>query len=173
MDIACSSRNVAMLRRLERCAPFSGWVMMKVPQFGGLGASWQRRWAVVSHRYPNPRVRAGATGAGGWWVSGAQHCAPQLVQAPASRQLTHCVFLAYKNLAAAAPSCRVWLDGARAVSTRCHCVLDVVGNGHCPAWPAWCAVPSWGMAMGLSCMWSVNSQPHSAISFEQHCRVIR
>lgn len=41
---------------------------------------------------------------------------PLLLQTPAARQLTHCVFLAYKSLANTAPSCRVWLDGARAVS---------------------------------------------------------
>jgi hypothetical protein len=39
-----------------------------------------------------------------------------MTQAPPARQLTHCVFLAYKSLGATAPSCRVWLDGARAVS---------------------------------------------------------
>jgi hypothetical protein len=89
MDIACSTRNVPLLRRLEQCAPYVGWLLMKVPQFGGLGSSWQRRWVVVSHRYPNPK-------------------------APPARQLTHCVFLAYKTLASTAPSCRVWLDGARA-----------------------------------------------------------
>ena len=64
---------------------------LQVPQFGGLGSSWQRRWVVVSHRYPYPHV-------------------------PPQRQLTHCVFLAFKTLANTAPSCRVWLDGARAVS---------------------------------------------------------
>ncbi len=31
----------------------------QVPQFGGLGSSWQRRWVVVSHRYPNPKVGCG------------------------------------------------------------------------------------------------------------------
>ncbi|KAL4436738.1 hypothetical protein ABPG75_003877 [Micractinium tetrahymenae] len=89
VDIACSTRNVPLLRRLEQCAPYVGWLLVKVPQFGGLGSSWQRRWVVVSHRYPNPA-------------------------APPARQLTHCVFLAYKTLANTAPSCRVWLDGARA-----------------------------------------------------------
>lgn len=102
MDIACSSRNVPLLRRLEQCAPYVGWLLVKVPQFGGLGASWQRRWVVVSHRYPNP-------------------------QAPSNRQLTHCVFLAYKSLASTAPSCRVWLDGARAVSA-CALLLLVPGS---------------------------------------------
>lgn len=58
MDIACSTRNVPLLRRLEQCAPYAGWLLVKVPQFGGLGSSWQRRWVVVSHRYPNPQARA-------------------------------------------------------------------------------------------------------------------
>jgi hypothetical protein len=91
MDIACSTRNVPLLRRLEQCAPFAGWLQVKVPQFGGLGSAWQRRWVVVSHRFPSPA-------------------------APPASQLTHCVFLAYKNLASTAPACRLWLDGARAVS---------------------------------------------------------
>jgi hypothetical protein len=91
MDIACSTKNVPLLRRLEQCAPFAGWLLVKVPVFGGFGATWQRRWVVISHRFPNPR-------------------------APRNSQLTHCVFLAYKTLANTAPSCRVWLDGARAVS---------------------------------------------------------
>lgn len=43
-----------------------------------------------------------------------------ILQAPPARQLTHCVFLAYKTLASTAPSCRVWLDGARAVSGADH-----------------------------------------------------
>jgi hypothetical protein len=89
MDIACSTRNVPLLRRLEQCAPFAGWLQVKVPQFGGLGSAWQRRWVVVSHRFPSPA-------------------------APPASQLTHCVFLAYKNLASTAPACRLWLDGARA-----------------------------------------------------------
>ncbi|KAI3426006.1 hypothetical protein D9Q98_007974 [Chlorella vulgaris] len=89
MDIACSTKNVPLLRRLEQCAPFAGWLLVKVPVFGGFGATWQRRWVVISHRFPNPR-------------------------APRNSQLTHCVFLAYKTLANTAPSCRVWLDGARA-----------------------------------------------------------
>lgn len=59
MDIACSTRNVPLLRRLEQCAPYAGWLLVKVPQFGGLGSSWQRRWVVVSHRYPNPQARCG------------------------------------------------------------------------------------------------------------------
>jgi hypothetical protein len=58
MDIACSTKNVPLLRRLEQCAPYTGWLMVKVPQFGGLGSAWQRRWVVVSHRFPNPQVRA-------------------------------------------------------------------------------------------------------------------
>ena len=30
MDIACSTRNVPLLRRLEQCAPYVGWLLMKV-----------------------------------------------------------------------------------------------------------------------------------------------
>ena len=43
---------------------------------------------------------------------------PAALQAPASRQLTHCVFLSYKTLAHTTPACRMWLDGARAVRRR-------------------------------------------------------
>ena len=29
MDIACATRNVPLLRRLEQCAPYVGWLLMK------------------------------------------------------------------------------------------------------------------------------------------------
>ena len=78
MDIACSTRNVPLLRRLEQCAPYVGWLLMKVPQFGGFGSSWQRRWVVVSHRFPNPQVGGGGrlgVGRGGA-VLGLLHWSP-------------------------------------------------------------------------------------------------
>lgn len=50
LDVACSLRNVDLLRRLESGAPWSGWLLMKVTRLGGLGTEWQRRWVVVSHR---------------------------------------------------------------------------------------------------------------------------
>lgn len=92
------------MQQLDQLPAALGPALPQVPQFGGLGSSWQRRWVVVSHRYPNPA-------------------------APPARQLTHCVFLAYKTLANTAPSCRVWLDGARAVS-------GGGAGGGARAWPA-------------------------------------
>lgn len=89
MDIACRTRNVPLLRRLEQCAPYAGWLLVKVPQFAGLGSAWQRRWVVVCHRFPSPT---------------------------AATQLTHCVFLAYKKLDSSRPASCLWLDGAKAVS---------------------------------------------------------
>ncbi|GAB4823109.1 hypothetical protein N2152v2_010155 [Parachlorella kessleri] len=88
MDVACADKNVALLRRTEAAAVFKGWLMLKVPRFGGLGSEWQRRWCVICHRYPYPG-------------------------APPARQVTHLVFLAYKSTANTVPACRVWLDGAR------------------------------------------------------------
>lgn len=89
LDIACASRNPTLVRRLEHVAPFHGWLMMKVPRFGGLGSTWERRWCVICHRFPYPH-------------------------APPAQQLTHVVFLAYKTDAATSPACRAWLDGAHA-----------------------------------------------------------
>lgn len=89
MDIACANRNAALVRLLERAAPFHGWLMMKVPRFGGLGSTWERRYCVICHRFPYPH-------------------------APRTAQLTHVVFLAYKTDTATTPVCRAWLDGARA-----------------------------------------------------------
>ncbi len=54
VDFACSAKNAQLLRRLEAGSPYSGWLMLKVPRFGGLGSEWQPRWCVVMHRYPYP-----------------------------------------------------------------------------------------------------------------------
>jgi hypothetical protein len=89
MDLACSARNPDLLRRLEAGAAWSGWLSQKVPRLGGLGSEWQRRWVVVTHRFPAPT-------------------------APPERRLVHVVLCCFKAANATAPSCRAWLDGARA-----------------------------------------------------------
>jgi hypothetical protein len=53
MDVACADKNATLLRRTEQAAVFRGWLLMKVPRFGGLGSEWQSRWA-----------------AAGWWPVG-------------------------------------------------------------------------------------------------------
>ena len=54
------------------------------------------RWCVICHRLPYPA-------------------------APPSQQLVHVVLLAYKRTDYTAPACRVWLDGASAVSSARAC----------------------------------------------------
>jgi hypothetical protein len=89
MDLGCSTKAAELLRRMEVGALWRGWVLQKVPRLGGLSTEWQRRWAVVCHRLPRPG-------------------------APPERRLAHVVLLCYKGTDAFAPSCRAWLDGARA-----------------------------------------------------------
>jgi hypothetical protein len=91
MDLACLTKNVSVLRQIETNAPFKGWLLMKVLRFGGMGAEWQRRWCIIYHRYPFPDART------------ATH-------------VTHVALVAYKRIDSAVPVCKVWLDGARAVS---------------------------------------------------------
>lgn len=91
MDLACSTKNVDILRRIETHAHWSGWLSQKVPRLAGFGAEWQRRWVVVCHRIASPL-------------------------APPNRQVTHVVLLCYKTTSSCSPVCRVWLDGAQTVS---------------------------------------------------------
>lgn len=41
MDIACSTRNVPLLRRLEQCAPYVGWLLVKVRGDAAVCQSWR------------------------------------------------------------------------------------------------------------------------------------
>lgn len=67
-------------------------------------------------------------------------CPAAALQAPPARQLTHCVFLAYKTLASTAPSCRVWLDGARAVSGCARLCGSIVAAWRHGCWVVACGV---------------------------------
>lgn len=52
MDIACSTRNVPLLRRLEQCAPYVGWLLMKVglsPAAGFACFCWFGQARCASH----------------------------------------------------------------------------------------------------------------------------
>jgi hypothetical protein len=77
-------------------APEGGHLLNRGGYLGptlALRRSGFRRWCVICHRYPYPG-------------------------APPARQVTHLVFLSYKNNSGTVPACRVWLDGACAVSRR-------------------------------------------------------
>lgn len=107
MDLACSTRNVDLLRQIETHAQWRGWLMQKVTRLGGLGTEWQRRWVVICHRLPSPFE-------------------------PPARQVTHVVLLCYKNTTNTAPACRVWLDGAKTVEVQNQRALERTG-GRTPA----------------------------------------
>lgn len=53
IDLAINNRHVKLVRRLEQRAFFSGWLLMKVPKYMGLGSEWKSRWCVIMPRYPN------------------------------------------------------------------------------------------------------------------------
>ncbi len=53
IDLAINNRHVKLVRRLEQRAFFSGWLLMKVPKYMGLGSEWKSRWCVIMARYPN------------------------------------------------------------------------------------------------------------------------
>ncbi|KAK9816586.1 hypothetical protein WJX72_002286 [[Myrmecia] bisecta] len=97
VDLAIVSKNVGLLRRLEQQARFAGWLTMKVPRYLGLGAEWKARWVVIMPRYPHPAV-------------------------PAPDQVVRTLLVCYKPVdpgsaasgKGAGPSCKCWLDGARA-----------------------------------------------------------
>ncbi|KAL6781380.1 hypothetical protein ACKKBG_A10915 [Auxenochlorella protothecoides x Auxenochlorella symbiontica] len=107
MDVACSRRNVSVLRLLEQRSPFKGWLYVKTATFAGLSREWKRRWCIVCHRHPYPR-------------------------APEGRRLIHVVLLAYRDTEAVAPVCRVWLDGAVATPMASASAQARV-RGHGPA----------------------------------------
>lgn len=90
LDLSCQTKNLTLLRLLETHAPFSGWLVMKVPRLAGLGSEWARRYVVVVQRYPCPNARD-----------------------PSPR--VHTVLLCFKSTDTCTPCSRAWLDGARAV----------------------------------------------------------
>ena len=53
IDLAINNRHVKLVRRLEQRSFFSGWLLMKVPKYMGLGSEWKSRWCVIMPRYPN------------------------------------------------------------------------------------------------------------------------
>lgn len=57
IDLAINNRHVKLVRRLEQRAFFSGWLLMKVPKYMGLGSEWKSRWCVIMPRYPSVSLR--------------------------------------------------------------------------------------------------------------------
>ncbi|KAK9848937.1 hypothetical protein WJX84_012044 [Apatococcus fuscideae] len=89
IDLAINNRHVKLVRRLEQRAFFSGWLLMKVPKYMGLGSEWKSRWCVIMPRYPSPGA--------------ARH-----------EQVVRTLLVCYKGIDQAMPCCKVWLDGATA-----------------------------------------------------------
>ena len=58
IDLAINNRHVKLVRRLEQRSFFSGWLLMKVPKYMGLGSEWKSRWCVIMPRYPSVSVLA-------------------------------------------------------------------------------------------------------------------
>ena len=53
IDLAINNRHVKLVRRLEQRSFFTGWLLMKVPKYMGLGSEWKSRWCVIMPRYPS------------------------------------------------------------------------------------------------------------------------
>ncbi|KAK9864310.1 hypothetical protein WJX84_001116 [Apatococcus fuscideae] len=113
IDLAINNRHVKLVRRLEQRSFFSGWLLMKVPKYMGLGSEWKSRWCVIMPRYPSPG-------------------------APRPEQVVRTLLVCYKGIDQAMPCCKVWLDGATARtvtgsrgSTLLQCMLALHRN-HSP-----------------------------------------
>ncbi|GBF96028.1 hypothetical protein Rsub_08843 [Raphidocelis subcapitata] len=89
MDLAVLSGNARLIRRLERCALFTGLVNSKVLQLKGFASTNKDRWVVVMPRFLPPRAgQAVGTVRMMLWV--------------------------YRDASATEPRTKVWLDGATA-----------------------------------------------------------
>ena len=104
MDLACMSRQVRELRCMESKAIWCGWLEQRVSRLGGLSATWEKRWVVVTQRLKNPRKRV------------------------ANQANVRVVMLCYENDASWSAVCKCWIDCSNAVDVSDASSLARTGN---------------------------------------------
>lgn len=87
LDYAILRKDTVLVRRFEEFGRFRGHLRAKVPSWGGLGKSWQPRWAAIVPRYSYPRL-------------------------PRSEHVTRHLLLFYENASHCEPTCRMYLSGS-------------------------------------------------------------
>jgi hypothetical protein len=104
MDLACMARQVRELRCMESKAIWCGWLEQKVSRLGGLSATWERRWVVVTQRLKNPEKRV------------------------ANEANVRVVMLCYENDASWSAVCKCWIDCSSAVDVSDASSLERTGR---------------------------------------------